>query len=104
MDWFLYDNGLRHKRIKLKKEKEGIKDRIIRDIRTLCKQEDNYHKPATVGNFWNNSYIKYESSGDRNKNLSAKEYLGKIKPYLRDIIINLQKSDKWKIQLTVYFF
>ena len=91
MDWFLYDNGLRHKRIKLKEDNED-------------KQEDNYHKPATVGNFWNNSYIEYESSGDRNKNLSVREYLGKIKPYLRDIIINLQKSDKWKIQLTVYFF
>ena len=25
----------------------------------------------------------------------------KIKPYLRDMIINLQKSDKWKIQLTI---
>ena len=54
-----------------------------------------------MGNFWNNNYIKYESSGDRNKNLSVKEYLDKIKPYLRDIIINLQKSDTWKIQLTI---
>ena len=24
-----------------------------------------------------------------------------FKPYLRDIIINLQKSDTWKIQLTI---
>ena len=32
-------------------------------------------------------------SGDRNKSLSAKEYLDKIKPCLRDIIINLRKSD-----------
>ena len=46
-------------------------------------------------------YIEYESSGDRNKNLSLKEYLDKIKPYLRDIIINPQKSDTWKIQLTI---
>ena len=34
------------------------------------------------------------------KNLSVKEYLDKIKPYLIDIIFNLQKSDTWKIQLT----
>ena len=35
------------------------------------------------------------------KNLSVKEYINKIKPYLRDIIINLQKSGKWKVQLTI---
>ena len=32
---------------------------------------------------------------------SVKEYLDKIKLSLRDIIINLQNSDTWKIQLTV---
>ena len=88
---------------KLKKENEAIKDRIIRDIRTLFEEEEEkyYFKPLRVGNFWNNIYIKYESSGDRNKKLSVKEYLDKIKPYLRDIIINLQKSVTWKIQLTI---
>ena len=86
---------------KLKKESEAIKDRIFRDIRTFFKQEDDYYKPIRVGNFWNNNYIEHESSGDRSKNLSVNEYLDKIKPYLRDIIINPQKSDTWKIQLTV---
>ena len=37
----------------------------------------------------------------RNENLSVKEYLNKIKPYLKDIITNLQKSETWKIQLTI---
>ena len=37
----------------------------------------------------------------RNENLSVKEYLNKIKPYLKDIIANLQKSETWKIQLTI---
>ena len=85
---------------KLKKN-EAIKDRIIRDIRTLFKQEDDYYKPIREGNFWNSNYIEYESRGDRNKNLSVKEYLDKIKIYVRDITINLQKSDTWKIQLTI---
>ena len=60
----------------------------------------NYYKPIKVCNFWNDNYIEHESSGDRNKNQSVKEYLDKLKPYLRDIIINLQKSDAWNIQLT----
>ena len=58
---------------KLKKENEVIKDRIIRDIRTLFKQEeDHYLKPR------NKYYIEYESNGDINKNQSVKEYLNKI--------------------------
>ena len=40
--------------------------------------------------------MEYESSGDRNKNLSIKEYFNEIKLYLS----NLQKFDTWKIQLT----
>ena len=58
---------------KLKKENEASKARIIRNIRTLFKQEDDYYKPIRLGNFWNNNYIKYESSGERNKNLLIKE-------------------------------
>ena len=86
---------------KLGKENEMIKDRIIRDIRILVEQEDDYFKPKRVGNFWNNNYIEYESKSGRNKNILVKEYLNKIKPYLRDIIINLQKSGTWKVQLTI---
>ena len=78
---------------KLKKENKAIKDRIIRDIRTLFDQDGDHYKPIGVGNFWNNNCIEYESNADRNKNPSLKEYLNEIKPYLRDIITDLQKSD-----------
>ena len=57
--------------LKLKKENEAMKNRIIRDIRTLFKVEDDNYKPVSVGNFWNNNYLKNESSGDRNQNLSV---------------------------------
>ena len=79
-----------------------IKDRIIRDVRTLFDQEEEkaYYKPKRVSNFWNNNYI--ESSADKNRNLSLDEYLNKIKPYLRNIIIDLQSSDTWKNQLTFF--
>ena len=50
---------------------------------------------------WNYDYLEYESSGDRNKNILVIEYLDKIKPYLRDITINLQEADTWKIELTI---
>ena len=53
-----------------------------------------------MGNIWN-SYFEYRSNCDRNKNLSLKEYLYQIKPYLKDIVTDLQESDTWKIQLTI---
>ena len=45
-----------------------------------------------ITNFWSNKYIEYESNGDRNKTVSAEEYLNKIRPYLKDIINDLKKS------------
>ena len=33
--------------------------------------------------------------------LSVEEYLNKIRPYLKDIVNNLKKSDTRKIQLTI---
>ena len=36
-----------------------------------------------------------------NKTLSIEEYLNKVRPYLKDIITDLKKSDAWKIQLTI---
>ena len=53
-----------------KKKKESknkiIKDRIIRDIRTLFEEEkEDYYKPKRVNNFGNNIFIEYDSNGDR---------------------------------------
>ena len=62
--------------------------------------KENYSKPVGEGTFWNNSYIEYESSGDRNKTLSFKEYLNEIELYLKNIN-NIKKSDTWKIQFTI---
>ena len=73
---------------------------ILGTILSKQKKED-YYKPVRVGNFHNKNYIEYESGGDRNKALSIEGYLKKIRPYLKDIINNLQKFDAWKIQLTV---
>ena len=64
-------------------------------------ETEDYYKPIRVSNFYSNNYIKHESNGNRNKNLSNEEYLNKLKSYLKDIIIDLQISGTWKIQLTI---
>ena len=34
-----------------------IKDRLIRDFRTLFEQDEGYYKPERVSNFWSSNYI-----------------------------------------------
>ena len=58
-----------------------------------------FYKSKIVNNFWNNNYIEYESNGNKKNNLSVDKYLNKIKPFLRNITIDII-IDAWKIQLT----
>ena len=93
---------------RLKKEIKGIKDIIPRNIKNVFeyqKKEVNYYKPVRLNTFWSSNIkvkhinVEYKSNDDRNKTLSVEEYLDKIRPYLKDIINDLKKSDTWTIQL-----
>ena len=46
---------------RLKIENQAIKDIIIRDIKKF--EQEGYHKPVRVGNFYCNSFIEYDSNG-----------------------------------------
>ena len=74
---------------RLEKETKGIKDKILMDIKDLFEE---YYKTVRVNNFWSNNYIEYKSTSDRNKTLTVEEYLDKLRPYLKDIINDLEKS------------
>ena len=50
---------------------------------------------------FNGNYIEYESKGDKDKNLSPKEYLDMIRPHLSDMINDHKTRREWKIQLTM---
>ena len=88
--------------------------RKIGSIRRLFKND--YYTPIKTDDSFggrNNNYIEYTSRGDRYKNLSPKEYLDMIRPYLRDLINdhkptaeltnrarnNDSERGEWKIQL-----
>ena len=87
---------------KLEEENKPIKDKIIIDIINLLElKNDDYYKLERVWKFFITNYIEYESNGDRHKNILIEEYLDNIKPYLKYIIIHLQKSDTWEIHLTI---
>ena len=67
----------------------------------LNKKKKRYYEPKRARNFLNDNYIEYEINGDKHRNLSLDEYLNKIISYLKNVIINLQISDTWKIQLII---
>ena len=96
----------------------------IRDVRNLFNRvalnritfnqstDEDYYKPIKTNGPFNGNHIEYQSKGDEDKNLSPKEYLDMIRPYLSDII-NAHKTPKnlgvyssnkvreWKIQITI---
>ena len=45
--------------------------------------------------FYSNNYIRYESNGDRNKTLSTEEYFEEVIPYLKYIVNDLKKIQKF---------
>ena len=55
-------------------------------------EEENYYKPIRINNFWCNNYIEYESNGDRNKKLSAEQYLNKTRSYLKHMENSISNS------------
>ena len=75
-------------RLKKYRDYDDAEYKGIRDIWNLFNQsiDKDYYKPIKTNSTFNGNYIKYESNGDKNKNLSAKEYLNMVRPYLSDII------------------
>ena len=74
----------------------------IRDIGNFFDEVDeDYYKPINTKSSFNGNYIEYESKGDKYKNLSPKEYLDMISPYLSDMLNDNKPRREWKIKLTM---
>ena len=61
-------------------------------------QKKDHYEPKKTASAFNNNYIQYESIADKDKNLSVKEYIDIIRPYLSDIINNHKTQGEWKIR------
>ena len=80
---------------------EEIKKNFYDPKNNLFKLKEDNYKPVKIGNAFSNNYIEYESNGDKDKNLSIKDYLDEIKPCLSDIINDHKTQGEWKIHLTI---
>ena len=78
--------------------KENLeKGKILRDLDSFFDPEKYHYEPKKTVSAFNNNYIDYESMGDKDKNLSIKEYLDMIRPYLSDIINDHKTQGEWRI-------
>ena len=75
-------------RLKKYHDYDDAKYKGIRDVGNLLNQstDENYYKTIKTKSAFNGNYIKYESSGDKDKNSSVKKCLRMIRPYWSDVI------------------
>ena len=96
-----YLDELDKKILKLNKyhNHDNFEYRGIKNIHNLFKLSigKDYYKPTLVKSGDNNSYIQYESKGDRI--LTLKEYLALMEQYLRELINDYKNKGEWKVQL-----
>ena len=77
-----------------------MKEGDVKDLFDFSIDED-YCKPIITNGAFNNNYIQYESQGDKVKNLSIKEYLDIIGPYLSDIINDHKTQGNGELTLEI---
>ena len=90
-----------YKTIKDIRKKNRDEDKMLRDLTFLLDPKKDPDKPVKTINAFINNYVQYESIRDKDKSLSIKEYIDKIRPYLSDIINDHKTQGEWKIQLTM---
>ena len=75
-----------------KKNKSLLEDKIV--MRTLIELRNNNTDLVETESVFDKNYITYGFDGDRNKVPSLKEYLEIIRPYLKNVTINLMGFDE----------
>ena len=96
-------NFLDKKEKYMHKDYDNINYLGIRDAENLFISTDDYYKPVLVKSSFNGNYEYYESRGDKDKKLSARQYLHMILPELTKLI-NKRKnnnSNEQKVKLSM---
>ena len=83
---------------------DEIEYKEIRDVGNLFNKvafnrstDEDYYKPIETSSAFNGHYIEYQSKGNKDKNLSPKNYLNMIRPYLSDIINDHKAPKKLRV-------
>ena len=83
----------------IKRYKSMSKDGLLSAL--IFDPEKDHYKPIKTASAFNNNYIQYKTIGDKDKKLTIKKYLDKMRPYLGVIINDHKAQSEQKIQLTM---
>ena len=91
---------------KLKKDLEKLQKKyynITYGLNYLFNElnKEDYYEPTEIKSAIDDSYMLYESRGDKDAKLTIDEYFDIIRPYLIDMIDNYKAKGQWKIQLSM---
>ena len=92
---FCYYNDIEYKRIR--DVKNLFNEVALNGIAFNQSNDEDYYKPIKTNSAFNGSNIEYQNKGDKDKNLSIKEYLYMIITHLRDIINDHKVHGKVKV-------
>ena len=70
------------------------------DIEYKGIRDEDYYKPIKTDSTFKGNYIEYQNKGDKDKNLSIKEYLYMIITHLRDITNDYKAHLKLKVHFS----
>ena len=70
------------------------------NIKAVDSDNEDYYEPIRISKAFSSNYVEYKTNGDKDKTLSVKKHLNKIRLYLSNMINNLKTQSEWKIQLT----
>ena len=83
---------------KWEKETKAIKDKILRDVKNLFEHEEEdkiFRVKVRVNIFCSSNCIEYKCDDDKSKPLSVDEHFNKTRPFSKETINNVKKSDTW---------
>ena len=66
------------KNLSLLKKDCFTKNNVLEDVQALFKNDQDYYQPTKTKGEFNSNYLKSESNGNENKNLSLHAYIGEI--------------------------
>ena len=82
---------------------QKYQDNITYGLESLLNEvnQEAYYEPKEIKSAFDDSYVLYESRGDKDNMLAIYEYLDKIKRYLNNMIDDYRSKGEWQIQIVM---
>ena len=77
------------------------KEKLVKFKKLINRPKKDAYKPIKISCAFSDNFVEYKSDSKKDKSISVKNYLDKIREHLRKMINDKKKSGEWKIQLII---